>query len=72
LGGKRNVSTVKPVYNDHPWDPKKVTIIPGVVIVLRLGKNTVCAKFIGLVGQGIQAGHCRQVVIVQWWQLAQV
>jgi len=52
------------VYNDHPWDPKKVTIIPGVVIVLRLGKNTVCAKFIGLVGQGIQAGgHCSVVAV---------
>ncbi len=22
-----NVSTVKPVYNGHPWDPKKVAVV---------------------------------------------
>ncbi len=23
-----NQSTVKPVYNDHPWDQKKVVVVP--------------------------------------------
>jgi hypothetical protein len=25
---KTDAITVKPVYNDHPWDPKKVAVVP--------------------------------------------
>jgi hypothetical protein len=29
-------NTVKPVYNGHPWDPKKVAIVQRVAVVQRL------------------------------------
>jgi hypothetical protein len=51
------------VYSDHPWDPKKVTIVQRVVVVQRLVHNifkTLC-RYVGLVGQGIQTSCCRPV-----------
>jgi hypothetical protein len=33
-------STVKPVYNGHPWDPEKVTVVQRVAVVQRLVQNT--------------------------------
>jgi len=27
LKQRQNMCTVKPVYNDHPWDPKFVTVV---------------------------------------------
>jgi hypothetical protein len=32
--------TVKPVYNGHPWDPEKVTVVQRVAVVQRLVQNT--------------------------------
>ncbi len=41
-------STVKPVYNGHPWDPEKVTVIQKVAVVQRFVQNTrsSCSMFI--------------------------
>jgi hypothetical protein len=30
--------SVKPVYNEHPWDPQKVAVVQSVVTVCRLLK----------------------------------
>ena len=32
--------TVKPVYNRHPWDPKKVAVAQGAAVVQILVQNT--------------------------------
>ncbi len=41
-------STVKPVYNGHPWDPEKVIVIQKVAVVQRLVQHTrsSCSMFI--------------------------
>ncbi len=35
------INTVKPEYNDHPWDPRKVVIAQKVVVGQRVVQNFV-------------------------------
>jgi hypothetical protein len=51
--------TVKRKYNDHLWDPEKVSFVQKVVAGQRLVKNFV----VNLAGLGIQ------VVVVDTWPL---
>ncbi len=59
--------TVKPVYKEHPWDPKKWQLF-----------KSGCYSEVGPKNYHKywkaedHAGHCRQVVIVQRWLLTQV
>ena len=65
-------NTVKPVHNSHPWDPQKVAVVQRVAAVQGLVQNSRESQNSGLVGQGIRAGRCWQVAVVQRWLLAQV
>jgi hypothetical protein len=70
LMDKQFVSTVKPVYNDHPWDPKIVALLTGsccveVVYIIKIE--------IGLLKWWpLYYKVCRQVAVFQRWPLAQV
>jgi hypothetical protein len=55
-------NTVKPVYNGHPWDSKKVAVVLKVVVGLRLVDNSVVV----LVGWGFR------LAVVRRWSLTQV
>ncbi len=52
-----NIYTVKPVFNDLPWDPKCVAVVDR------------CSLFRGSFEKG---GRCRQVVAIQRWSSTQV
>jgi hypothetical protein len=58
--------TVKPLYNDHPWDPKKWPLLTS-------GR---CSKYIYVIYKLLLGpqndGRFRQVVAVRRWLLAQV
>jgi hypothetical protein len=54
------------VYNDNPWDPKKLLLLTGgrfseVIFVLKV-----------FYGTSINDGHYGQVVDIRGWLLAQV
>ncbi len=62
------ITTVKPVYNGHPWDPEKVTVVQRVVVVQRLVQNTrlSCSMFIraGDLGWSLLTGdRCSEVAV---------
>ena len=59
-------STVKPVYNGHPWDPK----IEAVVDRWPLFRGSVYYKKLKL--GLLNGGLCIQVAVIQRWPLAQV
>jgi hypothetical protein len=49
-----NVCTVKPEYNGHPWDPKKVAVVQKMVVGQRLVQHFVVV----LAELGTQACRC--------------
>jgi hypothetical protein len=60
--------TVKPVYNGHPWDPEKVTVVQRVAVVQRLVQNTwlSCSMIIraGDLGRSLlTGGRCSEVAV---------
>jgi len=57
--------TVKPVYNDHPRDPKKVTVLDR----WSLFSGHLCYIVVIYV---IDSGRCWQVVAIRRWSLTQV
>ncbi len=61
-----NCNTLKPVYNDHLWDPKFVAIVDR----WSLFRGTFMLQKLKL---GLQnRGRCRQVVVIRRWSLTQV
>ncbi len=60
--------TVKPVHNGTP---KKWPLFRGWPL-FKVWSKILRKVIVGLVGQGIRAGHCWQVAVVQRWPLAQV
>ena len=57
--------TVKPVYNDHPQDPKIVAVVDWWSL-LRGHLCCVHSKW------GLKSGYCREVVVIRRWSLTQV
>ena len=67
LNNNRKNSTVKPVYNDHHWDPKIVAVVDR----WSLFRDHLCNKSSewGLINGG---GRYRQVVAIRRWSLVLV
>jgi hypothetical protein len=61
-----NISTIKPVYNNHLLDPKFVAVVDRWSLVR--GRFTLSRLQLGLQN----GGRCRQVVAIRRWSLAQV
>ncbi len=64
LGGWQNpwifvVYTVKPVYNNQPWDPKFVAVVDRWLLIR--GRSLLQKLKLGLK----DSGHCRQVVAIR-------
>ncbi len=53
-------STIKPVYNDHLWDPRKVAVVQRVVSSINLSITFVCWDL----GWLLLAGSCCSEVVV--------
>jgi hypothetical protein len=58
-------STAKPVYNDHPRDPKFVAVVD----MWSLFRGSFMLQKLNM---GLQKGsRCRQLVVIRRWSLAQ-
>ena len=58
-------NTVKPVYNDHPWDPNIVAVVDRWSLFRG-------HLFYKKSKWDLKSGRCRQVVAIWGWSLAQV
>ena len=65
-GSWKNTYTVKPVYNDHPQDPKFVAVV-GKWSLFR-GSFMIWKSKMG----PQNGGRCRQMVAIRSWSLTQV
>ncbi len=60
-----NISTVKPVYTDKPWDPKKVASVEKWSLFMG-------QLYYKSLKRDLKGGRYRHVVAIQRWSLAKV